>query len=400
MCVALSKSGLVPAAYADKPENMIVTIMAGAEIGIPPMAALRLYHIMDSIPRLSSEGIRAVLLSNPEIEYFEPQSCSETQATWIGKRRGRPEKSATWTIERAKRAGLTEKRNRDGSPGNWIKYPEDMLNARASMQLGRMIAPDVVAGMVSLEEARDGDFVDAYSEPKAAQFVAPALALPVAPPAQAAQMAASLRTTEVAEQPRRGPGRPPKAQAENPPTGASAPSPSSASSPPSTAQTSSQPSSPPTSKLAEAVQQVEQKKDRWGQMIDVDPTSSDSSNTGPTPSGESAGASTAPTTSGAVAEDPARDAHGPMTPIVGDNRDDGFGATEDPVDRPVKKTMADFHKWVAGCKTQRDLQAGLQEWRTWSQDQAKAGDTSFNKDGKNTVEMQTTYAKRKGEVPA
>lgn len=374
MCGALARSGLVPVAYADKPENMIVTIMAGAEIGIPPMASLRLYHIMDSVPRLSAEGIRAVLLAHPEIEYFEPQSCSETSATWIGKRRNRPEKSATWTIDRAKRAGLTEKRNRDGSPGNWIKYPEDMLNARASMQLGRMIAPDVVAGMVSLEEARDGDFIDAnFTETKAPVFVAP----PVVPAQQQVTVQLPTGTTVTPDAPRRGPGRPPKD-----PTTPVVPQPSSASTGPSTstATTSSTPPSPSgasasatpePSKLDAAIAKVEAK---------ANPTPADSG-TGPTapPPAESAAASTAPTTSG-------------VATAAAD--DSGFGGDDE------KPVLADFFAWVASCKTQRDLQAGLGQWRTWSQEKAKAGDTTFSKTGANTIAMQDAYSRRKGEVPA
>ena len=395
MCVALASAGLAPKSMRDKPLDMAIVIMNGAELGIPPMASLRLFTTWDGVPRLMAEGVRAVILTHPEIEYFEPQSCSDTQATWIGKRRGRPEKSATWTIERAKRAGLT------GKPV-WQAYPEDMLNARASMQLGRMIAADLIAGMVSLEEARDGDFIDAYSEPKAAQFVAPPVGrTPIDTPELRFAIAQVANTPAEpirpagggpGEQARRGPGRPPKAQPENPPTGASAPSPNFASSPTSTAPTSSLPASPPTSSAAEpskldsAIRAVEEKK--------ADPTPA-SSSMGPTPSAESPAVSTAPTTSGAAEGAPAAS--------------DGWFGGEDPVDaiaagKPKLRTPAidsmSFYDWLASCKTQRDLQAGLQKWRAWSQDQAKAGDTSFNKDGASTIEMQTAYSTRKSEVPA
>lgn len=413
MCRALARSGLVPNAYVDKPENMIVTIMAGAEIGLPPMASIRLYHVMDNIPRLGAEGIRAVLLSHPEIEYFEPVTYDDKQATWIGKRRGRPEKSVTWTVERAKRAGLWDRKNRDGSPGNWQKYTENMLNARASMELGRIIAPDIVAGMVSREEASDGDFIDAAFTEAKPQFAAPVVGstntgelvrvigtAPQGPPPGVPQAPA-------VEPPRRGPGRPPKDKPADPTplqpssAGSSAPAASSATSPSSSVASTSAES--PPSKLDAAVREVEEKlaaSVRGGPTAPTDaaperPTPLGSSS-GPTPSAESAAASTAATTSGAAPGVADEAAYGGTTPS-----NDGFGS-EDPVDTsPKLPTMADFMAWVASCKTQRDLAGGLGQWRAWSKYMCDVmKDDSYKKTGANTILMQDAYSKRKGEVPA
>lgn len=375
MCAALAGANIVPKAFRGNPADMVVVIMHGAELGIPPMASLRLFTTWDGVPRLMAEGVRAVILAHSEIEYFEPQSCSETSATWVGKRRGRPEKSATWTIERAKRARLTEK-------PVWQQYPEDMLNARASMQLGRMIAADLIAGMVSLEEARDGDFIDAsFTEQKAPAFVAP----PAAPTVTPAPVVGNTNTGQpvqalgATEPPKRGPGRPPKADPTPPQERGAAPpvaenSSTGTSERPSTsaATSTSSDTSAPSSKLDAAIAKVEAK---------ASPTPADSGTgqTAPHPA-ESAAASTASTTSGAA---------------TGAADDSGFGG-----DEPAKPVLADFFAWVASCQTQRDLQAGLGKWRTWSQEQAKGGDTTFSKTGANTIAMQDAYSKRKGEVPA
>lgn len=369
MCMALAAADLVPRAYRNKPVDMLLVVMTGLEVGLPPMASLRLYTTWDGVARLMAEGIRAVVLRHPDIEYFEPLSSSETSATWVGKRRGRPEKSATWTVERAKRADLLGKEN-------WRKYQEDMLNARASMQLGRMIAPDIIAGMVSREEAMDGDFIDAqFTENKPAQFVAP-------PPAQAAPQGPPPGVPAV-DPPRRGPGRPPKADPTPPQQSsagpaASAPS-STTSAPSSSASTAPDPSiarGEPVNKLDAAVAAVEQK---MAERADPAPPSS---NTGPTRSGESVAASTAQTTSGVAAGA------------------DDFGS-DDPVDTapPSKDKLADFFAWLAECKTQRDLQAGLHKWKAWSEEQGKVDD-SFKKSGENTKRMSEAYGRRKGEVPA
>jgi septal ring-binding cell division protein DamX len=83
---------------------------------------------------------------------------------------------------------------------------------------------------------------------------------------------------------------------------------------------------------------------------------------------------------------------------------DGFGS-EDPVDsQPVDEVdakMAEFRAWVAGCKTQTELRAGLPGWQAWTRERSdKHSDLRFRKQGELTIAMQDAYGKRKGEVPA
>lgn len=439
MCKALAGANLVPKAFKDKPTDMILVVMTGLEVGIPPMAALRLYTTWDGVPRLMAEGIRGVLLAHPDIEYFEPETGDDKHATWVGKRRGRPEKKATWTIERARRAELLGK-------DNWRKYPEDMLNARASMQLGRMIAPDIMAGMVSREEASDGDFIDAQAtETRSSGFVAPPPAnggsgggvlivgsttsgFVNAPPEVAKQFpqvattptvvniapvgSPNAQSTTVApqgpppgvpqpptEKPKRERGaaavRPTSAQP--PSAGSTAPAASSATSQPSSAAstaTASQPSEPDRDK-ARADRDETRLQDIAHERVAPMPTNPTppASSTSPSPSAESAQTSSSAT--GAAAPD---------APSQSSPADD-FGG-EDPVDTPaqvdpVEVKLAEFHAWLKGCATQRDLVGGLAAWRAWSKDMSDThGDLRFRKGGEITIAMQDAYSKRKGEVPA
>jgi hypothetical protein len=420
MCEALARAELAPKHLRGKPTDMALVIMTGAEVGLPPMASLRLYTTWDGVPRLMAEGVRAVILQSPAIEYFEMATCSDTEATWIGKRRGRPEKSVTWTIERAKRAGLLDK-------PVWKAYQQDMLNARASMQLGRILAPDVVAGMVALEEARDGDFIEAQ-----AVEVRPTFAAPPSPPpgvpvgavlnAQAEQIgqrigAAAVTTTGASEKPKAG--RLPKDKpAERPTTPANAPTPSpqpsGSTSPAGTGSTSEAApgGSSPTSKLDAAIQKVEEKiasgvrggptapadepphgpnADRWGQPIG--PTSAGSDSSESRSSSESAQTSTSETVSGAGSTE-------------GDSLDRAsFGPDEDPVDSapaadPVAAKLEEYKAFLAGCKTQREMQSGFPQWRVWTVDMSKAGDARFLKDGELTKLITKLWGERKAELPA
>lgn len=394
-CGALAQSDLIPQKLKDRAADVLVLVLAGMEIGLTPMASIRLHHVIEGIPRLSSDGLASIIMTSPECEYLDCSQSSDTSCTWITKRRGRPERSCTWTIDRAKRAGLTDKRNRDGSPGMWAKYPENMLSARAKAELCRLVYPDIAAGLRTIEEAVDRDFIDVeYTEQIAKPtFVAPPSpppGVPIAPPAAVTftpNKPDGTVTVIGVEPPKRGPGRPPKDKPADPtPAGASrtSPEPSASTSRAATGSNSeaapvaSSPTQVPAEKPAAPIE-GDVILDKWGQPVGHrDPSSLAS-----TPSAESALISNSATLSGAQ---------------VAPAADDGFG--DDPPDAGPEMSVPRFLVWVAGCKSQGELQAGLLRWRAWSQDQARAGDASFEKKGANTQIMQDAYSKRKGEVPA
>lgn len=381
MCAALAVSDLVPGNYRDKPQNMIVVVMSGAELGIPPMQSLRLYHLMDGVPRLSSEGIRSIVIVSPDCEYFEPQTMSELASTWIGKRRGRPEKSVTWTIERAKKAGLVDRKNRDGSPGNWMKYPEEMLNARASAQLARLVWPHIAAGLISREEASDGYIEAEYTETKTPQFVAP-------PPVQV-QVAQTLadEASKIGQK-----------------IGAdiSAPPPRSTRATRSRAETVPQDKpaeAPPRQTYPEAVAAVEEK---------IAARQTEVAGSGPTPASPPASdtASTASTSSETLAQASPSSASGAAP--QGETTDTTDGAEfgdEDPVDKTPRPPMPDeklldaYRAWLASCKTRAELSAGKQQWMQFAASERVKGTVGFEKGGALSAAMQAEFEARKATVP-
>lgn len=168
---AIAQSSLVPQALRDNAPNVMMMILAGAEIGIPPVASFRVFHVVEGVPKLSADGIAAICLRSPTCEYVEPREQSATSVTWAAKKRGRPEVTLTLTREDMITAGLYDRKNRDGSPGNHLKYPRQMLNARCKAEVCRMVWPEICAGMISAEEQRDIDAIDVeFVEHKPSNF--------------------------------------------------------------------------------------------------------------------------------------------------------------------------------------------------------------------------------------
>lgn len=397
LCQALAASSLVPKAYRSTTGavDMLLVVMTGSELGIPPMAALRLFTTWDGVPRLMAEGVRAVMMMAPDIEYFEMSTCDDKHATWIGKRRGRPEKSITWTMDRAKRAGLTGKEN-------WSKYQEAMLNARASMDLGRILAPDIISGMRSLEEAQDGDFVDTTATERKPEFSAPPLASGTG--ATITVNAAPLQTIApqgpppgVPDAPRRG--RPTKVvdtvSAEPAtPTSPEGPKTSPASSGSTSSVAAGSGSTAGTGASSQKLDEAFEKARAADAARAAAPT---------TPSAQPAGSSASteiasPASSGpAAATETSSSASGHAEP----GSDDSFG--EDPLDAPPTPSgnrLADFFGELAKCANQREVAEVGNKWRTWSRQQAESGDKAFMKNGEGAAQMAKMYATRKAEVPA
>lgn len=144
------------------PEEALSRIMYGRNLGLSTMASMsNVYTIVDKDgnpkPALESTTMLGICLQRPDVcEYFFCVASSPDRATWRGKRRGFEQPvEVTFTIEDAKRAGLTGRGGENASKNNWDRYPEDMCNARAISRVARRCFPDLIRGFSSVEEGRD-----------------------------------------------------------------------------------------------------------------------------------------------------------------------------------------------------------------------------------------------------
>lgn len=153
---AIHKAGI---GGVKSPEDAVIRIMAGREIGLGAMASLRLVYSINGKVGYDAALIRARCLAHPECEYFEPDGeITATSATFKAKRRGRPEQKATFTMEDATRAKLASK-------DVWVQYPRNMLSARATVNLARLVFPEAVAGMHTPDELTSYVVADPANDP-------------------------------------------------------------------------------------------------------------------------------------------------------------------------------------------------------------------------------------------
>ncbi|MCG5460819.1 hypothetical protein MED01_004245 [Micromonospora sp. MED01] len=158
----------VPVAYKGKPAEAAAAILAGAEVGLSPMASLRAFDNIQGTPAPKAMTLRAITQGlGHEIRIDESTAVI---AVVSGRRKGDTEwQTSTWTIERAQQMGLTGKQQ-------WKQQPAAMLVARATAEVCRWIASDAIMGMpYAAEEIRDqGSNYEARPAPRlvtAADFI-------------------------------------------------------------------------------------------------------------------------------------------------------------------------------------------------------------------------------------
>lgn len=205
LATIFAKSNLVPSNFRNKPEDVLVAIQMGAEIGLPPMQALQSIAVINGRPSVWGDGFLALIVSSPlyrdHEEYYEvdgkrcdglrpedwKQDATAAVCSFWRKNRSLPF-TRRFTVSQARTAKLI------GKEGPWTAYPDRMLAMRARSWAGRDAFPDLLRGIRTAEEAIDVPAEDAVLEAETPKDVrrlsetsAPAASAPspatVAPPA-------------------------------------------------------------------------------------------------------------------------------------------------------------------------------------------------------------------------
>ena len=149
----LANSSMVPRAYQGKPQDILVCVQWGMEMGLAPMQALQNIAVINGKPSVYGDAAMALVQASPVCEdveeFFEGEGTPNPVAVCVAKRKGRKPVTARFSVEDAKRAGLWAKQ------GPWSAYPKRMMQMRARGFALRDAFPDVLKGMITVEEAQD-----------------------------------------------------------------------------------------------------------------------------------------------------------------------------------------------------------------------------------------------------
>ena len=144
---SLAKTSFVPKTVQGNADNITAAILTGQELGLPPMASLRSMDIIYGVPALRAHAMRGLVQSRGHT--LQLMESTPTNCVMRGRRKGDEAwQQVEWTIERARLLGLT---------GNdqWKKQPQTMLVARATGEICRLIAADVLYAAPYVAEELD-----------------------------------------------------------------------------------------------------------------------------------------------------------------------------------------------------------------------------------------------------
>jgi hypothetical protein len=156
---ALAESGMLPGQYRKQPANLLYALEYAESLGLHPMAAITGIHVIEGKPSASAALISALVRraghklrvrGNDQEAVAQIIRVDDPDFTY----------EARWTLDRAKKAGLTGKKV-------WQQYPAAMLKARAITEVARDACEEALSGMHYTPEElganvnADGEIVEA-----------------------------------------------------------------------------------------------------------------------------------------------------------------------------------------------------------------------------------------------
>jgi len=147
LATKIAQTEFVPDALRGKPAAIAAAILYGRELGLEPMTSLRSINVIKGKPALSAEAMRAMVLAAGHHIAFEEMTAS--RCVIVGRRKGTEDTTrVTFTMDDAKKMGV-------GGGQQYSKMPRQMLAARATAELCRLIFADAIGGLMIDVEVDD-----------------------------------------------------------------------------------------------------------------------------------------------------------------------------------------------------------------------------------------------------
>lgn len=161
----MADANLLPEVFRRHPADVFYAVEYGAMLGLSPIAALTGIHVIEGKPSASASLMAGLVQAQGHkvrTSVTGTVAAGDITATCTVIRADDPDHpfTSTWDLDRALRAELIDRldvtpegktvvvhRTRKGLAGNWQKYTESMLKARAKSEACRDAAEDALFGL-------------------------------------------------------------------------------------------------------------------------------------------------------------------------------------------------------------------------------------------------------------
>jgi hypothetical protein len=173
----MAKSDFVPKEMKGRPENILLAVQMGLDVGLNPIQSVQNIAVINGRPAVYGDAYLAIIQSSKHYEYHKEWFDDDTMtAHCIMKRKGSDEHHTKFSLDDALTAGLYkteeqlerlkeyDKNNKTSYFNNykkspWCKYPKRMLQWRARIG-GKDKFSDALKGLIPYEEAIDYKTID------------------------------------------------------------------------------------------------------------------------------------------------------------------------------------------------------------------------------------------------
>lgn len=152
---AIAPSDLLPAAYRNKPANVLVAAHLGSRFGWDPATSCQLIDVVDGRPTLAGAAMLGLIRAAGHSVTLDH---SDGVCVASGERSDNHDShSVSFSRADAEKAGLAKRKN-------WQQYEADMLQWRAVSRLARALFSDVLLGVRYTPEELHSDDAGALLE--------------------------------------------------------------------------------------------------------------------------------------------------------------------------------------------------------------------------------------------
>lgn len=144
----LASSNLVPPNFKNKPEEILIAMQMGSELGLKPLQSLQSVAVINNRPTIWGDSLVAICQGSGLLQDITEEVTDE-YATVTVTRTGQEPHSVTFSKKDAETAKLW------GKAGPWTQYPKRMMKNRARAFALRDKFADVLSGFGITEEEKD-----------------------------------------------------------------------------------------------------------------------------------------------------------------------------------------------------------------------------------------------------
>lgn len=147
---SIARSGIIPRHLINKPSDVLVLLMKGRELGIPPMQAIDGINVIQGKPTVSPQLMLALIYKHCPSAKVDVKASEESQTVTCTMSNNGSSHSVTWNKSKAQSMQLLQK-------DNWKKQFMNMLKWRAVAECARVVFPHIIMGLYTTEEMDSKD---------------------------------------------------------------------------------------------------------------------------------------------------------------------------------------------------------------------------------------------------